>query len=47
MELDVYVKPVNNLRIPIALYDDNLANGSSSENGQGFLEKNLSDFFDI
>ena len=47
MELDVYVKPVNNLRIPIALYDDNQANGSSSENGQGFLEKNLSDFFDI
>ena len=22
MELDVHIKPVNNLRIPIALYDD-------------------------
>ena len=48
LELDVHIRPSNNVERTLALYDtsDPAAN-RGMENGQGFLEKNLSDFFDI
>ena len=45
IELDVHVKPANNVQRTLSLYQDN--NNMTADNGQGFLEKNLSDFFDI
>ena len=49
LELDVHIKPTGNVNHALALYlDENNETGPSTpENGAGFLEKNLSDFFDI
>ena len=53
LELDVHIKPRGNISHALALYsEDNPtsttdSNDSSSNGGPGFLEKNLSDFFDI
>ena len=45
LELDLHIRPVGNVSGALALLnadDDEIATG-----GSGFLEKNLSDFFDI
>ena len=53
LELDVHIKPRGNISHALALYSEenptptNDSNDSSSNGGPGFLEKNLSDFFDI
>lgn len=52
LELDVHIKPRGDVGHALALYvEDNPTDGnlneSSANGGPGFLEKNLSDFFDI
>ena len=46
LELDVHIRPSNNIERTLSLFDTS-ETSDAMENGQGFLEKNLSDFFDI
>lgn len=49
-ELDVEVRPAEPTKKFLALYELDSESGqdaNTATNGQGFLEKNLSDFFDI
>jgi len=54
LELDVHIKPRGDIGHALALYvEDNNPTATAADNeasgngGPGFLEKNLSDFFDI
>ena len=47
-ELDVHIKPRGDVTHALALYAEEDGNeASSNDSSPGFLEKNLSDFFDI
>ena len=50
LELDVHIRPTNSVSLPVmALFSEESSeeNNELDDNGAGFLEKNLSDFFDI